>query len=600
MSENVLPADVYSGHINMHSEKLAILTIKRNRLGWARLAMVIFPPSFIYFLLPGQLLLFLVAMVLAIAVFLWLVVKDIDNNQAISHLIHLIAVNQEEVTINEGKYSDRDDGKQWEKVEHDYAADLDLFGKSSFFQFYNRCTSEQGGKLLATRLQQPLPFHQISLLQNAVRELKEKTTWRQEWQAIGREESFSLATEKRINDWLALSEKSLNTPFWNLILLVFPMISFGTLVLFTFSFIPFSLFIFLMIGYFYFAGIKVRQVNASHGYLSRIVPQINALQKQLHHLELSSWNSPLMKEKLAIIKDQQQNAGREFFQLKSILNRFDIRLNLVVNPILNIFFLWDIRQLKDLQKWKLRNSANVEKWISVMAETDVLISMATFSFNQSDFCFPVVDEKHFHFDAEELGHPLIPYAKRVTNDVLTEGTGQVMLITGSNMAGKSTFLRSVGVNTVLAMMGSSVCAKRFFLSYVQVISSMRIADNLAENTSTFYAELKKLKTIIDRVNRKEGLLILMDEILRGTNSFDRHAGSEALIEQIIQLEAVALVATHDVELGALEKKYPKAIYNYHFDVQVKGEELFFDFKLKSGICQSMNASILMRKIGIHL
>jgi DNA mismatch repair ATPase MutS len=135
---------------------------------------------------------------------------------------------------------------------------------------------------------------------------------------------------------------------------------------------------------------------------------------------------------------------------------------------------------------------------------------------------------------------------------------------------------------------------------MQVISSMRIADNLAENTSTFYAELKKLKNIIDKVNRKEKLLILMDEILRGTNSYDRHAGSEALIEQMIQQDAVALVATHDVELGSLETKYPASIHNYHFDVQVKGEELYFDFKLKKGICQSMNASILMRKIGIHL
>jgi len=235
-----------------------------------------------------------------------------------------------------------------------------------------------------------------------------------------------------------------------------------------------------------------------------------------------------------------------------------------------------------------------------MTDIDLLNSISTFSFNHGSYSFPFVDDRHFHLEAKELGHPLIQEDKRVNNDVETSGQGQIMLITGSNMAGKSTFLRSVGVNTILAMMGSPVCAKSFSVSFVHVISSMRIADNLAENTSTFYAELKKLKNIIDKVNKKEKLLILMDEILRGTNSYDRHAGSEALIEQMIQQDAVALVATHDVELGSLETKYPSSIHNYHFDVQVKGEELYFDFKLKRGICQSMNASILMRKIGIHL
>jgi DNA mismatch repair ATPase MutS len=254
----------------------------------------------------------------------------------------------------------------------------------------------------------------------------------------------------------------------------------------------------------------------------------------------------------------------------------------------------------DLIEWKKQNRDYVKLWIETMSETEVLVSQANFAFNHSEYCFPVIDDSFFHFEADGLGHPLIPVEKRVGNHCLIDGKGQIMLITGSNMAGKSTFLRSVGVNTVLAMMGSPVCASSFKASYVHIISSMRIADNLTENTSTFYAELKKLKTIIDKVNGKEKLLILMDEILRGTNSFDRHAGSEALLEQLIREKAVALVATHDDELGALEKKYPDSIHNFHFDVQVIGEELFFDFKLKDGICRSMNASILMKKIGINI
>jgi DNA mismatch repair ATPase MutS len=181
-----------------------------------------------------------------------------------------------------------------------------------------------------------------------------------------------------------------------------------------------------------------------------------------------------------------------------------------------------------------------------------------------------------------------------------KGQGLIALITGSNMAGKSTFLRSLGINLVLAQMGSVVCATKFIFSPVQLMSSMRIADDLSENTSTFYAELKKLKTIIEAVNRQEKVFILLDEILRGTNSLDRHTGSAALIAQLIRKNAVAVLATHDVELAALKNKYPSAIENYHFDVQVEGEELYFDYRLKNGVCTNLNASILMKKIGIEM
>jgi DNA mismatch repair ATPase MutS len=180
------------------------------------------------------------------------------------------------------------------------------------------------------------------------------------------------------------------------------------------------------------------------------------------------------------------------------------------------------------------------------------------------------------------------------------GIGKIDLITGSNMAGKSTFLRSVGVNMILAYAGASVCAKKMTVSIAKLMSTMRVADNLAENTSTFYAELKRLKSIIESVINQEKVVIMLDEILRGTNSIDRHTGSSALIKQLIKHNAVALIATHDIELAKLENEFPGNVRNYHFDVQVKGEELFFDYKLKKGICTSLNASLLMKKIGIEL
>jgi DNA mismatch repair ATPase MutS len=287
-------------------------------------------------------------------------------------------------------------------------------------------------------------------------------------------------------------------------------------------------------------------------------------------------------------------------ELKSILDRFDMRLNIAGLLLFNPFLLWDVRQMMALNKWRKKNSVYVPAWFTLVAEVEVLGSLAAVHFNQPDWTFPQPAGQHFTLSVTACGHPLIPEAQRVNNDFSIDGKGKIALVTGSNMAGKSTFLRSLGINITLAQLGAPVCARQMKWSPVHLMTSMRIADNLSENTSTFYAELKKLKTIIEAVERKEHVFILLDEILRGTNSYDRHTGSGALIKQFILHEAVAVIATHDVELAQIEKEFPAALENYHFDVQVEGEELYFDYRLKHGVCTSLNASILMKKIGIKL
>jgi DNA mismatch repair ATPase MutS len=253
-----------------------------------------------------------------------------------------------------------------------------------------------------------------------------------------------------------------------------------------------------------------------------------------------------------------------------------------------------------LNEWRRKNKAQVSIWFHLIGEAEVLNSLATLCFNQPRWNWPSFSEQHFTFEGTGIGHPLITEERRVVNDLEVHGTAKVALITGSNMAGKSTFLRSLGVNLLLAQMGAPVCAQRLVVSPVRLMTSMRIADNLAENTSTFYAELKKLKTIIEAIRRKEKVWVLLDEVLRGTNSMDRHIGLKALIRQIVNYHSVAVIATHDVEVAALADELSGTIENYHFDVQVEGEELYFDYKLKEGVCTSLNASILMKKIGIEL
>ena len=272
----------------------------------------------------------------------------------------------------------------------------------------------------------------------------------------------------------------------------------------------------------------------------------------------------------------------------------------MISAPLNILLLWNLQQVLDLEKWKKQYAGDVADWFSNLGIIEALSSLSAIHFNNPDWCFASLQKEHFFLEANGLGHPLIPLGKRVCNSIRINHQSELMIVTGSNMAGKSTYLRSVGVNVVLAMAGAPCCATDMTLSPVKLISSMRIADNLEESTSTFYAELKKLKSVIDKVNAGEKVFILLDEILRGTNSLDRQTGSIALVKQLIKKQAVGIIATHDLALADMEKEFPGHIINAHFDAQINQGELYFDYLLKPGVCKSINASILMRKIGIEM
>ena len=334
--------------------------------------------------------------------------------------------------------------------------------------------------------------------------------------------------------------------------------------------------------------------------LNKVAPELESLSGCIGWVEKKDFNSPLLKELKNKYDSGAIGSSQKITKLRKILDMLDIRLNPVVFLPLNTFLFWDLQQVFALEKWKTANKQETSDWFTALAEAESLSSIANLSFNHPEWAFPVIAIDEGVFISEDLGHPLIPKEKLVSSSFSTAGVNQMNLITGSNMAGKSTFLRSIGVNMVLAMMGSPVCAKSLTLSPMKVMSSMRVSDNLEESTSTFYAELKKLKEIIEAVYANKKVFLLLDEILRGTNSADRHTGSKALIKQLIQHKAAGLIATHDLELAKLAAEFPNQIHNYHFDVQVANDELYFDYKLKRGVCQSMNASILMKKIGIEL
>lgn len=588
---------------NLKELEVNLKKLKHNALviSWLRFATVIIFSILIYNSWQNATAIIITSLsVIGFIIFLFLLHISSNNATKQKFILNLIYLNKEELKILEHNFYHREDGSNFCPNVHPYALDLDLFGKASLFQYINRCTSEQGKKLLAQNLLQAQPIHAIQQQQDATKQIIQSPSWMQDFLALGLENNLSSTLENKINNWLQQPSKAFTNKNWQLFVFLYCIITAGSLGLYLFNIIPSNVFYLLAFVYFLFAFYQSKKASETYNQLSKIVPEIATLQKQIQFFEQHHFSNNYFQNLLQLLQNKNYKASNEIKSLQTILQNFDLRLNAFAFFFLNTFLLWDVQQMLALNKWKAKNNLSTAHWFNVIAEIEVSISIAFFSFNNPAFCFPTIKENYFEFNALEVGHPLIKKENRVCSSFSQLNQNYLALVTGSNMGGKSTFLRSIGVNTVLALMGATTCANSFTISPVELMSSMRIADNLAENTSTFYAELKKLRIIIEAMQQKKKVFILLDEILRGTNSLDRHIGSKALIEQIIQAQAFTIIATHDVELAKLATTYPSNILNYHFDVQVANDELYFDYKLKEGICTSLNASILMKKIGINI
>jgi len=436
--------------------------------------------------------------------------------------------------------------------------------------------------------------------QVATKELSAKIAWVQDLMAEGKKNKVTFSTKNRLENWMKEPPVFLKFKPWQWLRYVLPAIILSIVTLYIFDKVGNSVF-YLALLIFAVIAYQINKVVAPvHETLSKVADELSTLSASISSIENESFNSPLLKELKSVFLQRNKKASEDILQIKKILDKLDLRYNLVMSLPLNLLLLWNLQQVLDLEKWKAGQQNNLNLWFDTLADFEALDSFGVLYFNHPDWIFPGILPEYFSIDGKEIGHPLIPVEKRVNNFIDIPTNAELMLVTGSNMAGKSTYLRSIGVNIVLAMAGAPVCAHSFSVSHVQLISSMRVTDNLEESTSTFYAELKKLKTIIEKVNEGEKVFILLDEILRGTNSLDRHTGSKALIKQLIKKKAAAIIATHDLELANLKKEFSENILNYHFDVQVSNDELYFDYMLKPGVCNSLNASILMKKIGIEL
>ena len=319
-------------------------------------------------------------------------------------------------------------------------------------------------------------------------------------------------------------------------------------------------------------------------------------------IENGQWQSPLNSSLAGAIKGAQgKSTSAAIKQLSALINNLNARLNMLLGFILNATLVWDVRFVIAIEKWKRSNNQNLGTAFDVIAGFEALMSLSSLAINYPDWCFSqVMDGPGYTLTAQQVAHPLINADTRIPNDYKLTDSLKIDIITGSNMAGKSTFLRTIGINTVLALSGAPVCANTMQVSVVTMVSYMRIKDSLNESTSTFKAELDRLQMLLTAVDSGEKIFFLIDEMLRGTNSVDKYLGSKAVIEQLIRKNGVGMVATHDLQIAQLEKQYPNYVRNFYFDIQIKDGEMLFDYKIKQGECKTFNAAMLLKKIGIEL
>jgi hypothetical protein len=593
------PQEHYRARVEAFRTQADRLQKKENRLSLARLIVFILSIGLFFASYSFDHLLAIGLLTLGLIAFARLV--HAYNNTEKSRIFsrHLETINYLEGECLKGNYFEYPDGSEYVDRDHPNSYDLDLFGHASLFQYINRTTSRPAADRLSEWLRFPADMEEIPRRQLAITELKPQIDWRQKLITLG------YLNKKAGSDPLSLLKWVKSADFFpkanRLRALIIGLSAFViALTALTILFgLPAGMLIpvFAINFFFYFSqGQKISRLHEQVGRSSELLQTYAATIKLI---EEENFEEDKLKELQQVFLSNTP-VSEQIKRLSKLVSRLDTRFNVMVAVPLNLFLFWDIHCCLALEKWKRKHEGLLAQWFSAMAEFEVLSCFANMAFNNPEWPMPKVIQDYFVFEAKEIGHPLIPAERRICNSIEISSGGKTVLVTGSNMSGKSTFLRTCGVNTILALTGAPVCAATFTVSHVQVYSSMRISDSLEDNTSSFYAELKRLAAIIKEAEHNPRLFLLLDEILRGTNSNDRYTGSVALIRQLIGYETVSVVATHDLKLADLAAELPDRIDNYHFDVKIDGEELYFDYKLNPGICTSMNASILMKKMGIRI
>ena len=493
-----------------------------------------------------------------------------------------IAINEREIAFIEQGIYPADNGKDFEPAQHPYAYDLDILGEKSLYHYLNRTHTYLGRKRLAQRLLYS-DTTTIHTHQEAIKALTPQLAWRQTFMAHAEQIDDSPSFYDRLQQWAAAPTSPMGK-FMRVFTVISPIVfTLSAIIGYIYdyevlkSIAKLLLTINLSVFFFYISKINKEKLGFEHTYA-----MLYAFKECIAQVE-------------AHFPEKNERASTHIAQLSRLLDDLDNVSNILVSIPLNIFSFYHLHRYRALLQWKQTYGTHIAQWLETVASTEVLCSFANFAYNNPHFVYPTFNNQ-YRISFEDVGHPLIAENERITNNI-TLDEAHFIILTGSNMSGKSTFLRTLGVNMLLAQVGLPVCAREAAIHPLPLLVSMRLSDSLSDGKSYFFAEINRIEQIMTALKR-ERCMVLLDEILRGTNSEDKQYGTIKIIERLLSLKAIGIVATHDIEVCKTADCYPEQLQNKCFESYIHEGELSFDYKLREGICQNKNATFLMEKLGI--
>ncbi|NQY66502.1 MAG: DNA mismatch repair protein [Flavobacteriales bacterium] len=586
----------YESKKTTHQEKYTELNSKFNLLGTLRLIVFGCLCVSTYLFFQNYFFIYIAIGGVVFTLFLYLLyqLEKLSRKKKIQSA--LIKINEDEINFIQSKIMPWDDGSEFISPSNPYTYDLDFFGPHSLFQAINRTTLHTGKQTLASHISSPLEGDKILENQKAISELAEQIEFRQEIQALGKITNDSENSYHFLKNWID-SEES-NLPSW---LTIYSYLAPAILVMFgVIYFITGNATFSSFMGYLFIANILVstlimkpikKQMNTS-GKVGALLKGYSVIIKAI---ESRKFESAKLQRMILTFNNDDIYASTHVKKLASLFTQLDSILNLLISILTNGIALYHVHVYKSLLKWKLQHSENINSWLLALGEFEAFNSLAGFAYNNPDFSYPEINNKN-KLQFKDLGHPLIQKSSRIVNDI-DFSKEHFILLTGSNMSGKSTFLRSLGINVILAGIGAPICATEATVPPIKVWVSMRLSDSLEDNESYFYAEVKRLKSIIENAE-KENTFVLLDEIFKGTNSDDKRMGTVEVIKKLISKNVIGAIATHDLEVCDTTKEYPEKLINKCFEVEIINDDLHFDYKLRNGVCKNKSATFLMKKMNV--
>lgn len=576
------------------TDVLKKLSKKNNILSYSRVILLLAAVYFLYLMMYEKNHLYGFISLALIVIFIIVVNIYLKVQSKIAYHKTLKHINTDEISFLEGNHQ-FNNGVEYQNPQHAFSYDLDLFGSNSIFQFINRTGTFLGKAALAKSLQE-IPTKELILKkQEAVKELSQKLTFRQHFQTLS---ALAGTTEKEdlaIKNWTeTISQKS--KAFMQFFAVLIPVLLLISIAGSVFNWHPvfskLAVFFFtlnlLLIGYF------SQHILKEIGKSDRIANSLQQYSKMLQAFETEKFQSVYLNNLQSKLQSDQKTAYQIVTNLANCFEKLNTIANLFVFIALNGTFQYHFWVYKKLMKWKENHQQDLWQFMEIIGEVEALNSLGNFAYNNPEYQYSTIKSNQIMM--EDLGHPLISKDKRVRNTI-DFSQKRFVILTGSNMSGKSTFLRTVGINLVLSYAGAPIDAKQATIYPLPLWVSMRLTDSLSDSESFFFAEVKRLKQIVTEAE-KQPIFVLLDEILKGTNSDDKKTGTIGVIEKLHNLNVTGMIATHDLEVCKTTDNHLETMENKCFEVEIINNELHFDYKLKSGICQNKNATFIMKKMEI--